>query len=209
MRICLVVDRALLHSAKGQAIMHPSRRQVPRKIAIVRLGDTGGFYFVGLDRWEQAVLKKWKSFRLLNRFIHREMTRINYSCFGGRLATPKVLIDRMRYSKNWEGGFSGARYLPPNGSRPARIKIFPLLLLKKRDVRAALGHELVHHWEFLIPGSDRTYLYPNGVDLSIAQRFGDQGIRQRWLSTHSPRFLMKSCEVAEFLDLPVSDFLFR
>ena len=164
---------------------------------------------VGLDRWEQAVLVKWKSLRLLNRYIQREMDRINQACFGGSLDPPKILIDRMRYSRNWEGGFSGARYLPPNGTRPASIQIFPLLLLKKRDVRAAVGHELIHHWEQGTPVADRTYLYPHIIDEVIFQRIADRARREHWLETHGPRFLMKSCEVAEFLDLPVRDFLFR
>jgi hypothetical protein len=164
---------------------------------------------VGLDRWEIAVLEKWKSLRFLDRFIHRELVRINQACFSGTLTSPKILIDRMRYSRNWEGGFSGARYLPPDGARPASIQIFPILLLKKRDVRAAVGHELIHHWEYETPRADRTYLYPQLLDEIISQRLSDRTSRERWLSTHGPRFLMKSCEIAEFLDLPVRDFLFR
>jgi hypothetical protein len=164
---------------------------------------------VGLDRWEQAVLEKWKSLRHLDRYIQRELVRINQACFGGQLSAPKVLIDRMRYSRNWEGGFSGARYIPPSGTKPARIQIFPLLLLKKRDVRAAVGHELIHHWEYETPPADRTYLYPASLDEIISARLSDAVSRQRWLNTHGPRFLMKSCEIAEFLDLPVRDFLFR
>jgi hypothetical protein len=164
---------------------------------------------MGLDRWEIAVLEKWKSLRFLNRYILREAERINQACFGGQLSAPKFLIERTRYSKNWEGGFSGARYFPTTDNKPARILIFPLLLLKKRDVRAAVGHELIHHWEYENPLADRAYLYPKPLDEIIFQRLSDGASRERWLATHGPRFLMKSCEVAEFLDLPVRDFLFR
>lgn len=164
---------------------------------------------MGLDRWEQAVLQRWKSLRFLERYIQRELSRINQACFGGQLSFPMILLDRMRYSKNWEGGFSGARYLPPNGHRVARIQLFPLLLLEKRDVQAALGHELVHHWEFERPGENFSGSCPGVLEEIITRRLGDPLKREQWLKTHSPRFLKKSCEVADFLGMPVKDFLFR
>jgi len=164
---------------------------------------------VGLDPCEQAVLKKWKSLRLLQRYLRRELELINQRCFAGKLSLPKVLLDRMRYSRDLAGDYVGARYLPPNREQPARIHIFPFFLLDKKDIQLALAHELVHHWEHESSQGLGEEGYPEDLPLLFLGRFQDARKREAWLHTHSPNFLQKSTEVAQSLGLPLKDFLFR
>ena len=164
---------------------------------------------VGLDSWEQAVLKKWKSMKCLDDYIQEAMGRINEFCFHGELSLPEVSLGRMRFAKNWEGGYFGGRYYPPNGDQIARIKIFPFLLLEEKDIVSVLGHEMVHHWEHLQPQGPKRKPYPVRIDEIILHRFSDNRQKKRWLTTHSPRFLAKSWEVSRSLWLPIKDMLFR
>ena len=104
---------------------------------------------MGLDPWEQQVLKKWKTMRLVYAYLDKELGRIQQRCFPKDLETPQVMVRRMKFSRSQHGGHLGADYRPPINGRPARIGILPFLLLDKKDVRIALAHELIHHWEFM------------------------------------------------------------
>lgn len=164
---------------------------------------------MGLDPMEQAVLKKWKSLRLLKRYLERELVLINERCFQGELSLPAIMLDRMRFSKDVWGDYMGARYRPPGMDRPASIHLFPFFLLEKKDIQLALAHELVHHWEFETGGGFINGTSSGELDRIIKKRFPQKFQRQRWLTTHSPIFLKKSSEVAQSLGLPLTQFLFR
>lgn len=115
----------------------------------------------------------------------------------------------MKFSKSLNGGYLGADYKPPKNGQPARIGIFPFLLLKKRDVSIAIAHEMVHHWEFLNQISDKPGIYPSEVDYLIRLRFHQRSMEEEWRQKHSGRYLEKSWEVAKILRLPFEEFLFR
>lgn len=164
---------------------------------------------MGLDPWEQAVLRKWKRMRNLYNFLEREVHHINQQCFNGQLSVPQLVINRTKYSQNWRGDFLGARYHPPRKDQDARISLYPFFLLEKKDIQATLAHELIHHWEYLNGNSGRIRAYPKRVDDLIHDRFPNNSSRSYWLSKHSKRFLDKSWEVTRKLKIPIEGFLFR
>ena len=164
---------------------------------------------MGLDPWEQAVLIKWKRLKNVHTYLRKEIKRVNHICFQNELPLPQPALRRMKFSKSLNGAYLGADYKPPSKGEPARIGIFPFLLLKKRDVTIAIAHEMVHHWEFFNPARENPALYPNEVDYLIRLRFHQRHMEEEWREKHSNHYLEKSWEVARILRLPFEEFLFR
>lgn len=165
---------------------------------------------MGLHPIEQEILKRWKSFRRLFTFLEREYRLFNRKCFHGRLPQAHFDLKRMKFSWDPVGGaFVGAVYRPPQEERLARIEFSPLVLLDKQDLRIALAHEMVHHWEWVHPESGRSNFYSIEIRDLSRQRFPQPEREYDWRLAHSSKFLAKARDVAEVLQLPIEDFLFK
>jgi len=116
----------------------------------------------------------------------------------------------MKYSWDPVGGaYVGAVYRPPRPEELARIEFSPIVLLDKEDLRAALAHEMVHHWEWNHPHSESGLVFSPDIREFSGRRFPEPERHLEWRLAHSSKFLAKASEVAQALQRPIQEFLFK
>jgi hypothetical protein len=164
----------------------------------------------GFCPFEQRVLEKWKSVKHVYAFLKREFDRINVLCFEGTLPLPLFQIKPMRLSRRPLEEFQGAAtYQPAREDHPPEIALFPSVLLDREETKIALAHEIVHHWEWTTEEREDSETNLSEVDAILRERFSDPSQEKRWRSRHSDRFLTKIRRIAQALQRPVEDFLFK
>lgn len=163
----------------------------------------------GLHSIEQTVLKEWKSTKAIHSFLQEEFERINGICFDGQLALPRFQVKRIWLPRGIRGGERiVAHYVPASRGHQARISLYPHALLSEQNARAALAHELIHHWEATIVEDGSSISYPPVVNQIIAKRFPDQKTEQKWRKSHSIQFIAKVSKVSRALGLSFMELIF-
>jgi len=152
----------------------------------------------------------WGSEDNLHEFIDSELRRLGAIICGEAAKLPNFQVQPTEMASEIMGFSIGrscaGRYEPDNG-QCGTISLFAFTCTSESEVRTALAHELVHHWEVTNSSNTSDLPYPKEADTVIKSIFPDPNKEGRWRSGHSEAFVTKASVVAKVLGIPLEDFL--
>jgi hypothetical protein len=133
------------------------------------------------------------------------------SICGPAAPVPAVKLEPgWRTARGFLGEYAaGSEYRPARGGSPAAIMLHRSLLADRGLLRAALVHELLHHWEHLLDGAGRRPAgYAPAVEALVLRLLPDLVRQRRWRERHSTLYVAKALAGCDQLRVPLEALLF-